>query len=175
MPGYRVDLYRAIDGEYTEVYSQVGGKKSVARIVSGSGLGWRPVIVVGALILGLCSACGSSSKSAAPTNTTASPSGVTPGSTGSTGNTGSAAACPSSTGVTPTDVKVGVLFDQTGPNAPGGWPFGAGVEARFAVQNKQIGGINGRKIVAVNADTQSSPGNGLQPLRASWKATVWSV
>ena len=58
-------------------------------------------------------------------------------------------------------MKVGVLFDQTGPNAPGGLPFGAGVEARFAVQNKN-GGINGRKIVAVNADTQSSPGNGLQ-------------
>ena len=81
--------------------------------------------------------------------------------TGSTGSTGSAAACPSTTGVTPTDVKVGVLFDQTGANAPGGLPFGAGVEARFAVQNKN-GGINGRKIVAVNADTQSSPGNGLQ-------------
>ena len=117
------------------------------------GRGWPPAVVATALIVALCAACGSSSKGTNSASGAASSTAVTQA-------TGGVSGCASSVGVTPTQVKVGVLWDQTGANAAGGGAFGAGVHARFDAAN-QSGGVNGRKVVEADADTQSNPGSGL--------------
>ena len=133
------------------------------------GRGLQPVIVVTALILALCAACGSSSKGSNSAAGATSTTGAGSPSTAATSTGGGASGCPSAPGVTPTEVKVGVLWDQTGANAAGGGPFGAGVHARFDVANDS-GGVNGRKIVESDADTQSSPGNGLAAVQGLVKS-----
>ena len=115
-----------------------------------------PTVIVAAifLVVATCSSCGSSSKKAAATT------GTTAGSTGGTA-TGAAgvSGCPSAPGVTPTQVKVGVSWDETGALASNS-AFGPAVRARIAVANKS-GGINGRQIVEADADAQSDPGKAL--------------
>ena len=114
-----------------------------------------PVVAgVAALIVATCSACGSSSsKGASSSGTTTA---VTAAATGSAGVTG----CASTPGVTPTQVKVGVLWDQTGALAASGASFGPAVKAAIAEAN-QNGGVNGRKLVEVDADSASDPGRSL--------------
>ena len=104
----------------------------------------RQVLIVTALTITVCSACSSHSKSSS--------SATSSSTAASTANS----ACPSSPGVTPTQVKVGVLSDQTGALASTVAQFGPAVRARFEVAN-QSGGINGRKIDELNADGGSDP------------------
>ena len=64
-----------------------------------------------------------------------------------------AASC-NSPGVTSSEIKAGVLYPKSGPEFGSQFlPFGAGVRARFGVENAK-GGVGGRKLVATEADDQ---------------------
>jgi ABC-type branched-subunit amino acid transport system substrate-binding protein len=116
-------------------------------------------VAVAALIAGVCSACGSSNKSSA--GTTSSPS--TSGAAGAASQTTTAqnTSCPSAPGVTPTEVKVGVMYDQTGANSAFDSSFGPGVKAAFDAANAS-GGVDGRQIVESVANNASNPGGAVQ-------------
>ena len=107
----------------------------------------------------LAGACGSSAaKSSTPPTSTQ---GTT--NTASSGTTASSVAtssCSSTTGVSASQVKVGVLWAQTGSFSASNGAFGAGVRARIDEANDS-GGVNGRKIDENDADNQSDPGKAL--------------
>ena len=112
---------------------------------------WRKaaVFLVGAMVAG---ACGSSaSKSAAPTSSANS---------ASSGSAATTTSCSSTAGVSPSQVKVGALWAQTGSFAASSGAFGAGVRARIDEANDS-GGVNGRKVDEIDADNQSDPGKAL--------------
>jgi branched-chain amino acid transport system substrate-binding protein len=75
---------------------------------------------------------------------------------GLTNVTTAGAATASAPGVTATTVKVGILSDLTGPAASTFADAPAAMEARFK-QFNAAGGVDGRKITWVVADTTSSP------------------
>jgi branched-chain amino acid transport system substrate-binding protein len=105
-------------------------------------------LAAAALALLLVSACGSSSKGAS-TATTA------PGSSATTaeGGAGNTASAP---GVTKTTITVGFMTDVTGSASSTFADSADGVSARFDMQNAQ-GGVNGRTLKLVTADTTSTP------------------
>ena len=119
-------------------------------------------IAVVALLAGALSACGSSSKSSSPT--TAGSSGTPTSAVGSSATTaatsGSNASCSSQPGITPTSVKVGLTYAETGSTGAIDDVFGPSAHAAFDVINA-AGGINGRKITWADADTASDPGHAL--------------
>jgi branched-chain amino acid transport system substrate-binding protein len=92
--------------------------------------------------------CGSSSKGTS-SPTTASGSSATTAS-GGTANTASAP------GVTPTTVTMGFVYDETGIASSTFADAINGAEARIAAQNAN-GGVKGRTLKIVSADTTSSP------------------
>lgn len=62
-------------------------------------------------------------------------------------------------GVTEETVKVGNSIATSGPLAPVGVPFKAGIEAYFKMVN-EAGGVNGRKIEYVHQDDEFNPEKG---------------
>jgi branched-chain amino acid transport system substrate-binding protein len=62
----------------------------------------------------------------------------------------------SAPGITPTTIKIGILADLTGPSASTFQSTPGAMEAAFKIVNKE-GGVDGRKIIWVVADTQSTP------------------
>jgi len=62
----------------------------------------------------------------------------------------------SAPGITKTTIKIGILADLTGPSASTFQTTPGAMEAAFTVINKE-GGVDGRKIIWVVADTQSTP------------------
>ena len=119
-------------------------------------------IAVVALLAGALSACGSSSKSSSPT--TAGSSGTPTSAVGSSATTaatsGSNTSCSSQPGITPTSVKVGLTYAETGATGAINDVFGPSAHAAFDAINA-AGGINGRKITWADADTESDPGHAL--------------
>jgi branched-chain amino acid transport system substrate-binding protein len=69
---------------------------------------------------------------------------------------GPAAAATATQGITKTTIKIGIISDLTGAAASTFGDSPQAIEARFK-QINAAGGINGRKITWVVADTQSSP------------------
>ncbi|WP_131747291.1 ABC transporter substrate-binding protein [Frankia sp. Cppng1_Ct_nod] len=63
-------------------------------------------------------------------------------------------------GVSPTTVKAGLLFPNSGPAAPQFADFRAGVDARFGLANSH-GGVNGRTLAYDWADDTSNPATNL--------------
>nr|WP_131772508.1 MULTISPECIES: ABC transporter substrate-binding protein [Protofrankia] len=61
-----------------------------------------------------------------------------------------------SPGVTDSEVKIGLLFDDSGPTSAAYRTFRAGVEARLGVTNA-AGGVHGRKVVYAWRDDAGSP------------------
>ena len=100
-------------------------------------------VVAIALTLSACSS--SSSKGAASSSAPA----------GSASSSANNASCASAPGVTATSVKVGVESDTTGALTSTGTPFEPGAKVAIDQQNA-AGGINGRKIVEVDADGAST-------------------
>jgi len=64
-------------------------------------------------------------------------------------------ACPSEHGVTPTTVKVGIVYPKTGPARASFADFDKAVQLRFDQENAK-GGVNGRKFQTVVYDDQGS-------------------
>ena len=91
-------------------------------------------------VAGVAAACGSSSGKATG---------------GSSSGASAAHNTASAPGITPTEVKVGLIMSQTGALATTLANVDVGVKARFAVENAK-GGVNGRKLTLVTADDQSS-------------------
>lgn len=71
----------------------------------------------------------------------------------------SCAGTGSAQGVTDTTVKVGNSIATSGPLAPVGVPFKAGIEAYFKMINDN-GGVNGRTIEYVHQDDEFNPEKG---------------
>ncbi|MDT3445251.1 ABC transporter substrate-binding protein [Pseudofrankia sp. BMG5.37] len=66
---------------------------------------------------------------------------------GSGGASGAGGACSATApGITPTEVKAGMVWSDTGPGADTMRAFRAGVDARFHVANEEDGGVYGRKV-----------------------------
>ena len=104
------------------------------------------------LALMLAAGCSSSSKgSSSPTTVSPGTSATTASGGGSTG--GNTASAP---GITPTTVTMGFVYDLTGIASSTFADALAGAEARVAAQNAN-GGVDGRTIKIVSADTTSSP------------------
>ena len=101
-------------------------------------------LLMSAAALGLVAAGCSSSKGTASSGS------------GAAGATGGARLTASAPGITPTTITIGLVNDTTGLAAS---TFGDGpgaAEARVAMQNA-MGGVDGRQLKLVVADTQSSP------------------
>ena len=128
-----------------------------------SGPKFRPQIAIGLLLVaGVAVGCGSSTKgSSAPTTSGSATSG---GTTATSSAVGATSSCSTVPGVTPTEVKIGVMSDLTGGDAVQNIPFSPGVTAAIDAANA-AGGINGRKIVVVTADSQSSPSAALSAVK----------
>jgi branched-chain amino acid transport system substrate-binding protein len=116
----------------------------------------RHIPIAGAVLalVTALAACGSSSKSSTPTTspssgTSASAVTNTPSASGVT-NTASAP------GVTPTSIKIGFITDLSGDGSSNYFDAANGPKAAFDALNA-AGGIDGRKIDLVVADTASSP------------------
>ncbi|OHV39091.1 MULTISPECIES: ABC transporter substrate-binding protein [Pseudofrankia] len=60
-------------------------------------------------------------------------------------------------GITPTGVKAGMVFSDTGPGAATLHAFRAGVDARFHFANEEDGGVYGRKITYAWRDDGADP------------------
>ena len=125
----------------------------------GRGRRGVPYVIVGAfLIAWTLSACGSSSKTPSATGSSATSASSTGASAaGATSGTGS---CPTTPGVTATKVEVGVQSSQSGVESSYDGVFTPSAKAAIDAANA-AGGVNGRQIVAVDADDQSSPTAGL--------------
>ena len=93
--------------------------------------------------------CGSSSKGSS------SPTTASGGSSATTASRG-AANTASAPGITPTTVTMGFVYDETGIASSTFADAINGAQARIAAQNAN-GGVNGRTIKIVSADTTSSP------------------
>ncbi|MDT3445780.1 MULTISPECIES: ABC transporter substrate-binding protein [unclassified Pseudofrankia] len=77
---------------------------------------------------------------------------------GGQGDTSAGGACSTTVpGVTPTEVKAGMVWSDTGPVAPALRAFRAGVDARLHVLNEQEGGVYGRKVTYAWRDDQADP------------------
>ena len=120
----------------------------------------------------LATACSSSSKGTSSA-TTSSGSTATTASGGSTATT-SGANTASAPGVTPTEYKIGFVTSQTG-NASSTFNDSAdGALAAFDAQNAG-GGVNGRKIVMVTVDDQSSPTGNLSATQSLMNQNVYAI
>lgn len=73
--------------------------------------------------------------------------------------TGCGGASAAAQGVTKESVKVGNSIATSGPLAPVGVPFKAGIEAYFMMVN-EAGGVNGRTIEYVHTDDEFNPEKG---------------
>ena len=116
-------------------------------------------IGVALLAVGLVSgACGSSSKSSAPTTapSASSGAGTTSGSSASSGAGTSAGNKASAPGVTPNTIKIGFITSLTGDAASTYASSATGAEAYFDAVNK-AGGVDGRQIQLVIKDDASTP------------------
>ncbi|EFC84247.1 ABC transporter substrate-binding protein [Parafrankia sp. EUN1f] len=69
---------------------------------------------------------------------------------------GTGAACPGTPGVTADEVRVGLLYPDSGNAASLFAPFRAGVEARLGVANS-AGGVQGRRVTYLRQDDGSQP------------------
>ncbi|MBL7495101.1 ABC transporter substrate-binding protein [Frankia sp. CNm7] len=77
---------------------------------------------------------------------------------GQEGTTGAGGTCSATApGITPTEIRAGMVWNDTGPGASTVAPFRAGVDARLHVLNEQDGGIYGRKVTYAWRDDQSDP------------------
>ncbi|WP_322770008.1 ABC transporter substrate-binding protein, partial [Frankia sp. Cr1] len=63
-------------------------------------------------------------------------------------------------GISPTTIKIGLLFPNSGPAAPQFADFRSGVDARIGLANSQ-GGVDGRKIIYDWEDDASDPATNL--------------
>ncbi len=70
---------------------------------------------------------------------------------------GSGAGCPAVPGVTADEVRLGLLFPNTGNAASLFDPFRAGVDARLGAVN-EAGGVHGRRVEYTWRDDESQPG-----------------
>ena len=104
----------------------------------------KKAVTVGLVAL-VAAACGSSSKSATPTTAT----------TALAGSAGGANRTASAVGVTPSTITIGFLNDATGVAASDSADSLGAAQAWVDLQNAQ-GGVNGRQIKIVTADTASS-------------------
>ena len=104
--------------------------------------------------------CGSSSHNSTSATTASGSSATTAASGGSASTSGGAANTASAPGVTATTVKVGFITSETGNAASTFSDSLKGAQAAFDAVNK-AGGLNGRKIVLVSADDQSTPAGDL--------------
>ncbi|OHV39092.1 MULTISPECIES: ABC transporter substrate-binding protein [Pseudofrankia] len=69
---------------------------------------------------------------------------------------GAGGACSTTTpGITPTEIKAGMVWSDTGPAAGTMRSFRAGVDARLHVANEEDGGVFGRKITYAWRDDQA--------------------
>ncbi|OHV33939.1 MULTISPECIES: ABC transporter substrate-binding protein [Pseudofrankia] len=73
---------------------------------------------------------------------------------GAAGGTGCGSIAP---GITPTAVKAGMTWSDTGPSASSMRAFRAGVDARLQVANDEEGGVFGRKVTYAWRDDQADP------------------
>ncbi len=112
-----------------------------------SGLTWRWLGAATLAVL-VVSGCGSSSKGTS--SPTTSGTGSTAPTSGSTSNKASAP------GISPTTLTLGFVYDATGIASSTFADSAVGAEARIAMQNAQ-GGVDGRTIKIVSADTTSTP------------------
>ncbi|OHV39090.1 MULTISPECIES: ABC transporter substrate-binding protein [Pseudofrankia] len=77
---------------------------------------------------------------------------------GQGGANGAGGACsPTVPGITPTGVKAGMVWTDTGPGAATMRSFRAGVDARLHVANEEDGGVYGRKITYAWRDDMGDP------------------
>ncbi|MDT3444092.1 ABC transporter substrate-binding protein [Pseudofrankia sp. BMG5.37] len=75
---------------------------------------------------------------------------------GSGGSTSAGAGCKTSVpGITPTQVKAGMIWSDSGPSAASMRAFRAGVDARFGSVNDEEGGIFGRTLTYAWRDDQA--------------------
>ncbi|MDT3444094.1 MULTISPECIES: ABC transporter substrate-binding protein [unclassified Pseudofrankia] len=77
---------------------------------------------------------------------------------GQGGASGAGGACSATVpGITPTEVKAGMVWSDTGPGAETMRSFRAGVDARLHVANEEDGGVYGRKVTYAWRDDQADP------------------
>ncbi|MDT3444095.1 MULTISPECIES: ABC transporter substrate-binding protein [unclassified Pseudofrankia] len=77
---------------------------------------------------------------------------------GNGGASGAGGACSATVpGITPTGVKAGMVWTDSGPGAATMRSFRAGVDARLHVANEKDGGVYGRKITYAWRDDQGDP------------------
>lgn len=62
-----------------------------------------------------------------------------------------------SPGISKETIKLGMLITESGPSAGGYVDTRAGIDARFAYQNEELGGVGGREIEYVALDDASDP------------------
>jgi ABC-type branched-subunit amino acid transport system substrate-binding protein len=74
-------------------------------------------------------------------------------------------------GVTDEEIRIGLFNGYTGPVAAGAIAGAAGFDARLAKTN-EAGGVCGRKLVSVRADTKYDPAVAVQAYRANVKDIV---
>jgi branched-chain amino acid transport system substrate-binding protein len=107
-------------------------------------------VVAGAALVMAAAGCSSSSKSAGGTGTTTG--GTTAGTTAGTTGGSTAGSTGGSAGGSSRTYTVGLLYDHTGPSAPGALSFESGVKAGVLLAAKE-----GYTIKYVVADTGSTP------------------
>jgi branched-chain amino acid transport system substrate-binding protein len=77
--------------------------------------------------------------------------------TGAAGGTACGPASSAAPGVTPTEVRAGMTWSDTGPAADSTRAFRAGVDARLDVANDAEGGVFGRRVSYAWRDDQADP------------------
>lgn len=108
-------------------------------------------LAAGAVFALVAAGCGSSK----PKSTGTAPAGSTGGTTATTAS-GGGALTASAPGISPTTITIGYITSRTGSASSTFADGPAAAQARFALQNAQ-GGVDGRKLVLVPVDDQSSP------------------
>ncbi|OHV39089.1 MULTISPECIES: ABC transporter substrate-binding protein [Pseudofrankia] len=77
---------------------------------------------------------------------------------GGGGSNAAGGACSATVpGITPTEVKAGMVWSDTGPGAATLRAFRAGVDARLHVLNEEEGGVYGRKVTYAWRDDRADP------------------
>ena len=130
--------------------------------------------MISTLVAIVAAGCGSSSHNSSTGTTASGSSTTTPAPGGSASTSGGGTNTASAPGVTANTIKIGFVTSETGNASSTFFDSADGANAYFDSVNA-AGGINGRKIVVVTKDDQSTPAGNLTATQVLLSQNVYAL
>ncbi len=135
---------------------------------------YQALVMISTLVAIVAAGCGSSSHNSSTGTTASGSSTTTPAPGGSASTSGGGTNTASAPGVTANTIKIGFVTSETGNASSTFFDSADGANAYFDSVNA-AGGINGRKIVVVTKDDQSTPAGNLTATQVLLSQNVYAL